>query len=104
MTTERRNEENTRMPAQPTPQRPRARTRGALHLHAALLVTGLSLFAVLPGSTPTANVTPLPPAWDRTPDLPAAAFARGSSARTDTNAANFRHTLYGPKGLMRLDR
>jgi hypothetical protein len=75
-----------------------------LHLHAALLVTGLSLFAVLPGATPTANVTPLPPAWDRTPDLPAAAFARGSSAHAGTNGAPVRFTSYEPKGLMRLDR
>jgi len=92
------------MPAHPTPQRPRARTRGALHLHAALLVTGLSLFAVLPGATPTANVTPLPPAWDRTPDPPATVSARWSSARIATYGAPGRFPLDDVGPLSRLDR
>jgi hypothetical protein len=94
------------MPALPKPQRPRTRPRGAslLGLHAGLLVAGLSLFALSPGVAPTSNVTPLPPAWDRTPDLPAAVSARWSSARAGVNGAPVRFTLYGPKGLMRLDR
>jgi hypothetical protein len=76
-----------------------------LGLHAALLVAGLTLFTLGPGLTPTANVTPpLPPAWDRTPDPPAAVSARWASARFSANGSPGRFPLDESDRLSRLDR